>query len=89
MLTVVQELSAPNSVGASLLDEICRDGARPVPGLRPEPYPRPPSPGSPRSGKTRLARFTPGSLPGTDYVYVWVDGIHLKVGWRPTRCACW
>ena len=28
MLTVVQELSAPNSVGASLLDQICRDGAR-------------------------------------------------------------
>jgi putative transposase len=28
MLTVVQELSEPNSIGASLLDEIVRDGAR-------------------------------------------------------------
>jgi putative transposase len=28
MLTVVQELSEPNSIGGSLLDEIVRDGAR-------------------------------------------------------------
>ena len=37
------------------------------------------SPGSPRSGRTRRGCSTIGRSTGTDYVYVWVDGIHLKV----------
>ena len=45
----------------------------PVRGCRPRR-----SPGSPRSGKTKPRRSRP-DLSGTDYVYLWVDGIHLKV----------
>ena len=28
-------------------------------------------------------------LAEVDYVYLWVDGIHLKVVLSRTRCACW
>ena len=35
------------------------------------------------------AAFNQRSLADTDYVYVWVDGIHLKVRLTRTRCACW
>jgi putative transposase len=40
---------------------------------------RPRSPGSPPNGKTRAHAFGASDLSGTDYVYLWVDGIHLKV----------
>jgi transposase-like protein len=33
--------------------------------------------------------FNKRSLAGTDYVYRWVDGIHLRSGWSRTKCACW
>jgi hypothetical protein len=35
------------------------------------------------------AAFNKRSLKDTDYVYIWVDGIHLKVASSRTRCACW
>jgi putative transposase len=35
------------------------------------------------------AAFNKRSLKGTDYVYCWVDGIHLKVRLEQERCACW
>jgi putative transposase len=35
------------------------------------------------------AVFNTRSLKDTDYVYAWVDGIHLKVRLDRTRCACW
>jgi putative transposase len=33
--------------------------------------------------------FNKRSLAGTDYVYRWVDGIHLKVRLGQDKCACW
>ena len=33
--------------------------------------------------------FAKRSLKNTDYVYVWVDGIHLKVRLEQRNCACW
>ncbi|OBB82782.1 hypothetical protein A5781_01615 [Mycobacterium sp. 852002-30065_SCH5024008] len=40
--------------------------------------------GSRRSGK-RSATFGRRDLSGTDYVYRWVDDIHLKVGLEQTK----
>ena len=37
------------------------------------------SPGSPASGKTKPRPSPPRDLSGTDYVYLWVDGVHFKV----------
>ncbi len=34
------------------------------------------------------AAFNKRSLTGTDYVYCWVDGIHLKVRLEQDRSAC-
>jgi putative transposase len=34
-------------------------------------------------------RFNERSLEQVDYVYLWVDGIHSRSAWKPTRCACW
>jgi putative transposase len=33
--------------------------------------------------------FNQRSLADTDYVYIWVDGIHFKVRLAKTGCACW
>jgi putative transposase len=33
--------------------------------------------------------FNARSLADADYVYVWVDGIHLKVRLEQDKCACW
>ncbi len=35
------------------------------------------------------AAFNKRSLADTDYVYVWVDGIHFKVRLDRTKCVCW
>ena len=35
------------------------------------------------------AAFMTRDLSGADYVYLWVDGIHLGIGWPKTSCACW
>ena len=43
------------------------------------------SPGSRRSGKTKPPRVGRRDLSGTDYVYLWVDGIHLKVRLEQTK----
>ena len=54
-------------------------GVGAVPRLGRGPVARRRSPGSPRSGKTTPTAFNKRSLADTDYVYCWVDGIHLKV----------
>ncbi len=33
--------------------------------------------------------FAARDLSGTDYVYLWVDGIHTKSAWSRRSCACW
>jgi len=33
--------------------------------------------------------FNRRSLAQADYVYVWVDGIHLRSAWSRTRYVCW
>ena len=33
--------------------------------------------------------FATRDLSGTDYVYLWVDGIHLKVLSSRRSCVCW
>lgn len=33
--------------------------------------------------------FADRDLSGTDYVYLWVDGIHVKVRLEQESCACW
>ena len=40
---------------------------------------RPRSPGSPSQWQDEAKAFADRDLSGTDYVYLWVDGIHLKV----------
>ncbi len=35
------------------------------------------------------AAFMTRDLSGVDYVYLWVDGIHLGIGWARASCACW
>ncbi|MBW3084297.1 hypothetical protein KEM60_00484 [Austwickia sp. TVS 96-490-7B] len=65
MLKVVQDAVASNEVaGGSLLDEIVRDGARQMLTTQ---------------WQDEAAAFNKRPLKGTDYVYCWVDGIHLKV----------
>ena len=39
--------------------------------------------------KAEAAAFMARDLSGADYVYLWVDGIHLGIGWPKTSCACW
>jgi putative transposase len=35
------------------------------------------------------AAFQERDLSGTDYVYVWVDGIHLRIRLDGTKAAVW
>jgi transposase-like protein len=39
--------------------------------------------------KAEARAFMARDLSGTDYVYVWADGIHVNIGWRRPGCACW
>ncbi len=39
--------------------------------------------------KEEAGAFSRRDLSGTDYVYLWVDGIHLGSGWSRPSCACW
>ena len=50
---------------------------------------RPPSPGSPRSGKTKRGRSTPGRWPAPTTSTCGSTASTSRSGWRPTRCVCW
>ena len=56
-----------------------RAGADPVPGLGSGLVARPRSRGLTAQWQDEAVAFGSRSLAGSDYVYVWVDGIHLKV----------
>ncbi len=39
--------------------------------------------------QNKAKTFGQQDLSGTDYVYLWVDGIHLKCASTSRNCACW
>jgi transposase-like protein len=39
--------------------------------------------------KAEQRAFADRDLSGVDYIYLWVDGIHVTSAWKSTSCACW